>query len=303
MAAIGRGVHVCCEKPLGLNRAEAEALASAAEAAGVRGMVAYSYRFLPTARLMKELIAAGELGSLLQLHGCYAQATALNGGPMNWRFQRSRAGSGALADLCSHLLHLALWWAGDIRRVLAQLRTLVPERPRADGSGSAPVDVDDVCALMGEFTSGSVFQLTASRVCTGHKNSQRIEISGTRGAAHYYNRAGHLRVCIGQPFAESRAWELASPAQRLIGRTMCQMRRAAWLRVGPPARCRVDQMTHFIDAIAENLPLETDFHEGVRVHEIMEAALRSSATGEWVEIAPRLPESTHVPPLPLQTRC
>jgi predicted dehydrogenase len=296
MAAISRGAHVCCEKPLGLSLAEAEALTDAADATGIRGMVAYSYRFLPVARLLKELTISGEFGDLLQVHGLYAQAVALNEGPMTWRFQKSASGSGALADLCSHLLHLILWWAGDVRRLCAQLQTVVRERP-IEGGGTAPVDVDDVCTLMGECESGAVFQLTASRISFGHKNTQRIEISGTRGAALYQNKSRHLRVCIGKPFPKSQAWELASPAQRLIGRTLRRAGRAAWTRVCPPPGCRAEQMTHFIDAIAANHPPETDFLEGVRVHKLMEAALASAETGQWVEVGHKPPHPAPMAPL------
>jgi predicted dehydrogenase len=61
--------------------------------------------------------------------------------------------------------------------------------------------------------------------------------------------------------------------------------RAAWVRLAPPARCRADAMTHFIDAICDARPLESDFQDAVRVYEILEAADRSAATSDWVEIA------------------
>jgi predicted dehydrogenase len=283
MAAIRRGVHVCCEKPLGMNLAEAEALSDAAEAAGVRGMVAYSYRFNPNARLLKELIDTGELGRVVQVHGCYAQGFGLSGAPMGWRFQKAAAGSGALADLCSHLLHLALWWVGDLQRVCAHFKTVVGERTRPGGERE-PVDVEDVCALMGEFASGAVCQFTASRVLYGHKNDQRVEVSGTHGAAIYENRASHVRVCVGRSVAESAAWELATPPQRLLGRALQRSSRALWVRVAPPSRCHVSQMAHFIDAVLDGRPIETDFREGARIHAVMEAVQRSSASGAWVEV-------------------
>jgi predicted dehydrogenase len=279
-----------------MSRAEATALAEAADAAGVRGMVHYVYRFMPAARLFKELIAAGELGEIRQVHGCYAQNLAVGGAPLSWRFQKAMAGSGALADLASHLLDLARWWAGDLRRVFAHFATLVPERRHLETGELARVDVDDVCALVGEFCSGAVFQLTASRVMHGHKNTQQVEVSGAHGAAIYGNKARALRVSIGKPFPQSAAWPLAAPPQKLIGSVMRRAGRAAWVRVVPPARCRTHPMTHFVDALLEGSPIEPDFHEAARVYEVMEAAALSAATGRWMEIGSAPAESVPAPP-------
>jgi predicted dehydrogenase len=289
MAALCRGVHVCCEKPLGMSYTEAAALAAAADKAGVCGMVNYVYRFMGTARLLKTLIDAGELGKIVQVHGCYAQALAVNETPLSWRFQKAAAGSGALADLASHLVHLTQWWAGDLRRVFAHCATLVPERSDPATGRPAAVDVDDVCALLGEFSAGAVFQLTASRMMKGHKNDQRIEVSGMQGAAIYENKARALRVCIGDAFAKSAAWKLAPPPQRLVAGAMRRAGRASWVRLTPPADCRADAMTHFIDAITEGRPLESDFHDAVRVFAVLAAAERSAATGAWVEVASPVP--------------
>jgi predicted dehydrogenase len=44
-------------------------------------------------------------------------------------------------------------------------------------------------------------------------------------------------------------------------------------------------MTHFVDAITEGRPLESDFHDAVRVFAVLAAAERSAATGGWVEVA------------------
>src|SRR5882672_2602714 len=47
LAAIAAGKHVLCEKPIAMNDAEANAMADAAEKAGVRHMTAFTYRFVP----------------------------------------------------------------------------------------------------------------------------------------------------------------------------------------------------------------------------------------------------------------
>ena len=56
LKAIGRGLHVLCEKPLGLSYPEAHRMAVAANESGMTNMVPFTYSFMPTARFLKELI-------------------------------------------------------------------------------------------------------------------------------------------------------------------------------------------------------------------------------------------------------
>ena len=61
IAAAKAGKMVLCEKPLGRNAAEAEAMVDAVESAGVPNMVWYNYRRVPAVVLLKQLIDEGPL--------------------------------------------------------------------------------------------------------------------------------------------------------------------------------------------------------------------------------------------------
>src|SRR5262249_60820478 len=64
IAAAKAGKMVMCEKPLGRNAREAEAMTSAVEAAGVPNTVWYNYRRVPAVTMVKQLIDEGKLGRI-----------------------------------------------------------------------------------------------------------------------------------------------------------------------------------------------------------------------------------------------
>src|SRR5690606_27193179 len=62
--AAERGKHVLCEKPLALNRAEAQAMFDAAQRHGVMLLEAYPYQFQPQTAAMLALLRDGAIGSV-----------------------------------------------------------------------------------------------------------------------------------------------------------------------------------------------------------------------------------------------
>ena len=73
IAAAEAGKHVFCEKPLGRTADESYEIWQRVDAAGVKHMTAFNYRFVPAVRLARELIEAGELGEIHHFRGRYLQ--------------------------------------------------------------------------------------------------------------------------------------------------------------------------------------------------------------------------------------
>ena len=107
-----------CEKPLGRDAAESYETWQRVEAAGVKHMCAFNYRFVPAVRLAREIIEAGEIGDITHFRGAYLQewgAADIDA----WRFDKSAAGSGALGDLGAHVVDMARYLVGEIASVAA----------------------------------------------------------------------------------------------------------------------------------------------------------------------------------------
>ncbi len=93
--AVEAGKHVLCEKPLGLSAAECDAMAAAADAAGVACMEAFMYRFHPRIDRVLDLIAQGAIGTVRSV---YAVFTFKVTKPDNIRLI-PELGGGALMDV------------------------------------------------------------------------------------------------------------------------------------------------------------------------------------------------------------
>ena len=130
LAAAGK--HVLCEKPLAPTSADAQAMIDAVEAAGVVARVGFTFRRTPGITAAREQFVSGELGRPLHINAQYWTDYGSDPqAPMSWRY-RGGPGSGALADLGSHLADTAEFLLGPVEAVTgAALTTVIGERPDA----------------------------------------------------------------------------------------------------------------------------------------------------------------------------
>src|SRR5260370_12377677 len=125
MDALNRGLHAICEKPLALNYAQSSEMAATAQKKGLITCVPFTYRYMPSTRYLKQLIDEGYLGQPYHLHMHYYAAFARDPETYLWRFERKIAGSGALAAIGSHFLHLAQPFYGQVHALTAHLSPML----------------------------------------------------------------------------------------------------------------------------------------------------------------------------------
>lgn len=278
IAAAEAGKAVLCEKPLANTVAEAEAMLAAVERAGVVHMLCHNYRRAPAIGLAKRLIEVGELGELHHFRGTYLQDWLVDPeAPHAWRMQKAKAGSGALGDIASHSLDLARHLVGEIAEVSGLLRTFVDERPLADGSGRAPVDVDDAALALLRFEGGAIGSVEGSRFCPGRKNWNRLEINGSRGSLVFdLERLNELEVY--------REEGPDSGFRRILATDPTHPWADAWW---PPGHVLGYEhtFTHTVHdllmAITRGEPASPDFADGLRNQRVLAAIERSGASRRW----------------------
>lgn len=147
-AFAGAGVPVLCEKPVGMSAADASAAAAAAQRAGIVLQVGYWRRFVPALRALRERIAAGELGEILQISCLQWDAE-----PPSAQF---RAHSGGIAvDMGVHELDQARWLTGQDVASVSATPGGAAEHPDAD---------PDVAAITARLSGGTVLIVSLGRM-------------------------------------------------------------------------------------------------------------------------------------------
>jgi len=216
---LASGPHVLCEKPLAASTGAAEAMVAAAERSDRVTAVGYTYRRAPAVEQIRRELAAGTLGRLVHFNGHYWCDYALDPtAPITWRY-RGGPGTGALADIGSHLLDLAEFVCGPIAEVGgAMFATLIDRRPvpaaatygHTKGAVTdefAPVENEDVVTFTARFDNGAVGTFSASRVAQNHPDGLGFELFASQGSAAFdLHRPGEfeiatsgIRIDIGGP--------------------------------------------------------------------------------------------------------
>ncbi len=285
IAAAKAGKAVFCEKPLANNVREAEAMLKAVEKAGVVHMLCHNYRRIPAVMLAKSLIDAGEIGRVYHFRGTYLQDWILDPElPLLWRFQKGKAGSGALGDIASHSLDLGRFLVGEIAEVSGALETFIKTRPLVDNpSKRGRVTVDDASAAVVRFANGALGTIEGTRVAAGRKNYNRFEINGSKGTIAFdLERLNELEVYLSSD----------PPAQRgfrtiLVTDPNSHPYIRAWW---PPGHIIgyehtfVHTVYDLLEGMAKGKSPQPNFADGVANQRVLAAWEKSARTRRWEKV-------------------
>jgi predicted dehydrogenase len=179
-AFLEAGIHVICDKPLGVSLDEGLALAALARARKRVFALTHTYTGYPMVRHARELVAAGAIGDVRMVHVEYAQdwmAEADKQDPAfqaaNWHNDPRRAGpTGCAGDIGTHAWHIAGFVSGlQPSELLAELHAFTPERT-----------LDDHLQVMLRYPNGARGTLWASQMATGCENALRLRVFGTQAS-------------------------------------------------------------------------------------------------------------------------
>jgi predicted dehydrogenase len=267
LAALDAGLHVLCEKPLALTLEQAREMLARAEAVGVIHMISLTYRWTPQHRHLRQLVAGGYLGRIYQAHFSYLSGHGRDG-QYQWRFDGRRA-NGVLGDLGPHVIDLARACCGEITSVSARLDQVVQRL------GAAPSN--DTALLAVEFAGGAQGHIHLSAVAhLGERGQQqRTSLHGELGALEA--EATFLGEQIQGARHDQQQFQTLPVPDELWG----DADRADFFDLfrKQPAGARL-----FVDAILAGTQPAPNFHDGLKIQQVIEAALASHHEGRRVRL-------------------
>ncbi|MEK6602608.1 MAG: Gfo/Idh/MocA family oxidoreductase [Candidatus Binatota bacterium] len=282
MEAFARGLHVLCEKPLALNRREAETMVLRAEETKRVHMTAFNFRFIPAMTRMKELLEEGYVGDrIYHVDGVwFSERRADLNASLSWRYKKELAAVGALGDVGVHLIDLIRWLVGDFRKVCAHAATFTKERSLPDGSGKGSVTVEDACVFIAELAGEVQTAIQVSGVARGGVY-QGIRIFGNKGA---------LRLEIDRRDPDWLAGRLlgAQGSSALQPLPIPERLTQGLNRLTPERTTGEFIFAHltrrFVEAIRTGRQAVPSFHDGLEAQKVIDAILKSAQEEQWVKV-------------------
>lgn len=264
LAALAAGKHVLCESRMAWDAQHAHEMLAAAKAARRKGLVTMLAP-PPTGfkgdYVMKELIAAGQIGTPYQLYARQMGAGYLDpAAPLHWRMTKKFQGLNAMT--LGMVAEPVERWFGETTRVFASTRIFTKTRTDPATGKPGKVERPEVISILAEMKNGMQATYMFSQVAlgAGHVCANGVEAYGSNGMIRYDMSTDRI-------FA-------ASNGEKGLREVPI-----------PPEKARTWQVeAEFAAAIRSGAPVSPSFEEGVKYMDFTEAVERSALSGEAVAL-------------------
>ncbi len=179
-AAMERGVHVFCEKPLVLDPADGADLTMVARERGIVTQVGYHNRFIASFAETHRLLQTGAIGTVSTALAEAYGPVVLKPSGTTWRSQR-QTGGGSLYDYAAHPLNLLTWFLGGPESVSGSQLTSV-----------FSTQIDDAVATTLHYPSGTAQLSVNWSDESQRKMSTKVTLWGTHGRIYADRQELHV---------------------------------------------------------------------------------------------------------------
>jgi predicted dehydrogenase len=248
MEAMNAGKHVYVEKPLAMNKAEAEAMIASAEENAVQLMVGHLLQYHPIFMAVRELVESGELGSL-----SYIYSNRLS-------FGKVRSEEDVIWSFAPH----------DISMILS-LTGQEPEVVRTESSCMLQPDIADTAILHMEF--GLALKAHVSVSWLHPFKEQKLVVVGQSSMA---------------VFDDTKPWNEKLALYRHVVRSSgslpsLEKAEVEYVEVSQSEPLR-NECQHFVDVVSGDITPLTNGKEGLGVLNVLSAASLSQSKNQAVRI-------------------
>jgi predicted dehydrogenase len=262
--SLNAGVHVLCEKPLGMNADECRKMCRTAKDTGKILQVGLQSRFNGPSRWLKQYIDAGQMGDV---YFARAQALRRRGVP-GWGvfIEKDKQGGGPLIDIGVHILDLTLYLMGYPKPVSASGKAWDhlgknPDLWNAWGDYDRDkFTVEDFAVGLIKFDNGAVISLESSFMSNGPDPFQ----------THLYGTKAGATVT---PYAPgNEGIKVYTEQNRLL-------MDVSPVNIPHVESSHVDEVKAFVDAILNDKPSPVPGENGLILNAIFDAIYASSESG------------------------
>ncbi|MDR3710112.1 MAG: Gfo/Idh/MocA family oxidoreductase [Capsulimonadaceae bacterium] len=178
LAAAAAGKNLFVEKPIGIGKADADAMADAIEKAGVVFQTGYMQRGQPLNQFIKKEVAAGHLGKLTRARysNCHGGASLGWFDQWKWFTQAELSGGGALLDMGAHPLDLIVSTYTASEGKIVDAHGSIANR-----TGKYGTSIDEYGTALLTFESGFQATFDASWIDKANLRSP-VSVYGTEGS-------------------------------------------------------------------------------------------------------------------------
>jgi predicted dehydrogenase len=280
MSALDKGLHVLCEKPMAFTADEALEMYQKAETKKVKHMVNFTMRWIPHFQFLKSLMDANYIGNPYHAHFHWLSGWHPERGEYTWYYDPKHS-HGTASELGIHMVDQARWYLGEIKSVQASAHSFVK---RSDESGNEiNFPASDSAIFLLEFLNGAHATIHVSTV-----NRVSNELLHTGQFFSLHGQDGTI---------ESRAglWS-SNPISEIVGYKRGS-EKAETLEIpdsyfGSGGRENLFDFNDkpivgprlFVDAILNDQQLQSNFYDGYKSQQVIQAALESVKTGKAISI-------------------
>lgn len=286
------GFNIILDKPMVQTSEQARALARVAAERGVVLCITYNYTGYPMVRAAREMVRAGEIGTIRKViveyhQGWLASPIESSGHKQaSWRTDPARAGlGGAIGDIGTHAENLLSHVTGlRIEAVCADLSTFIPGR-----------QLDDDAAVLLRLEGGARGVLSVSQVCAGSENDLRLRIWGERGGLEWRQEDPNVlsHTPDGQPARVLRRGNTYAPSAAAAMTRLPSGHPEAFIEAFANIYAAAASAIETRESAGVSPPSDTSVEfpgiiDGVRGVAFIEAVVASSrAGGAWTALPPQ----------------
>lgn len=214
------GKHILCEKPLALTEKEAAEMAEACAKAGVLLSEAFMYRYHPRYQMMKELIAAGEIGDVRGIRSAFTFNNA--GHKENVRYRKDWGG-GSIYDVGCYPINAARLLLDKEPEAVTVQALFSPEHDNVDMMASGLIEFEGAVSLTFDCGMWAAFRNPLEVLGTeGLIEVPSAYVTGEPGSANFFVSAKGQRREIEVPHVNAYTEQADHLARAITGGTQLQ---------------------------------------------------------------------------------